>query len=114
MRLAEASAHRLPQGREMRRIPLVIGETGEVHAREPPQMLQHVPGADLVAPVRRIGNAMGEEENLVHQPRPRAMGGPKRLASQSGSFFQAATCRRYLGSSGLISRGGATSAVRVA
>ena len=55
------------------------------------QMPEQVPRADLVAPVGRIGDAVGEEEDLRHQPSPRAISGPSRLASQSGSFCQAAT-----------------------
>ena len=37
-----------------------------------------------------------------------------RLATGSGSFFQSATCSRYLGSIGLTERGAAPSAVRTA
>ena len=78
------------------------------------QMPQQVPGADLVAAIGRIGNAVGEEEHLRHHPSPRAMTGPIRLAAQSGSFCQAAIFSRYLGSSGLISRTAAPSAARTA
>src|SRR3546814_3279151 len=50
--------------------------------------LQQVIGPDLVAPIRRKGDAMAEEEYLPPHPSPRAMNGPMRFATGRGSFFQ--------------------------
>ena len=113
MRLAKPPAERLAQGGKMRRIALVVGEAGEMDPAERREMLEQVPRADLVAPVGRERDPVGEEENVLH-PSPRAICGPIRLASGSGSFFHKATCSRYLGSSGLTERGAAPSAVRTA
>jgi hypothetical protein len=43
--------------------------------------------ADLVAAIGRKGDAMGQEQDFAHdQASPRAMNGPTRLATGSGSF----------------------------
>ncbi len=90
-RLAEPPLQRLAQGWKMRGIRFVIGEAGEMDPSQRREVPQQMPGADLVAPVRRVGNAVGEEEDVAHQPRPRAIGGPRTLASHSGSRFQVST-----------------------
>src|ERR1700723_1749931 len=89
----------------MPRVIGVVHETPEMHAESLRQMLEHVPGADLVALVRRVGNAVREKQQVAHpaQPRPRTIGGPSRLANGSGSRFQAAINSRYFGLSGLWS-----------
>ena len=46
---------------------------------------------------------MREEEEIVHQPRLRAMYGPSRFATGSGSFRHIAMNARYFGFSGLFS-----------
>ena len=104
MDIAQRGAHGLAQRRQVRGIRRVVGEAGEVHPREPGQMLQHVPRADLVAAIGRERDAMGEEQDVVHQPSPRAIGGPSRLATQSGRRCHSAICIRYFGLSGLTSR----------
>src|SRR5436190_10651849 len=98
----------------MRRVGLVVREAGQVNLCVTAEMLQHVPGPDLVAAVRRVGNTMGEEQELGLHPSPRAMSGPSRFAAQSGNFCQAAIFSRYFGSSGLIARGASPSAMRTA
>src|SRR5205085_12550981 len=110
----QTAAHRLTQGRHMLGIGLVIGEAGEMHRRELPEMLQHMPGPDLVAAIRRVGNAVGEEEQFGLHPSPREISGPIRFSTQSGSCCQAAIFSRYFGSSGLTARGTFPSAVRTA
>ena len=111
MDLAEAVTHRLPERGQVSGVGRIVGEAGEMDAGELPQRLQQVPGANLVAPVRRKRDAMGKEEHVIH-PSPRAIGGPRRLASRSGSFCQAATLSLYRGLVGFIWRGAAPSAVR--
>jgi hypothetical protein len=85
MRPAERVAQRRAQRRQMRGVVLVVGEAGEMDAREPRQVPQHVPRADLVAAIRRKGDTVGEEQDVTHQPSPRASVGPSALASHSGS-----------------------------
>ena len=77
---------------------------------------QDMIAADAVPPVGRKGHAVREKEDLAPgcrcagcraHPRPRAIHGPIRLAIPSGSFRHSPTCSRYLGLSGLMSRGGA-------
>jgi hypothetical protein len=93
-----------PERRQVGGIGLVVREAGEMDAAERAEMLQDVPRADLVAAIGRVRDAVGEEEDVAHQPSPRAIGGPSRFASGSGSFFQSATWSRYLGLKGLVSR----------
>jgi hypothetical protein len=104
MRLPKRGPERLAKAGEVRGVGFVVGEAGEMDPAEAGEMPQLVERADLVAAVGRIGDSVGEVEQLRPQPSPRAMGGPIRLASGSGSFFQSATCSRYLGSSGLTER----------
>ena len=94
MGLAESVAHRLTQGRHVGGIVLVVGEAGEVHPGKPAEVAEQMPGADLVAAVRGIGDAVGEKQDVAHQPSPRAMVGPSRLASHSGRRFHASTWSR--------------------
>src|SRR5436853_2994143 len=112
MRLAQGAAERLAKAGEMGGVALVVGEAGEMHPAEPGEVPQLVERADLVPPVGRIRDPVGEEEELGHQASPRAITGPSTLARGSGSFCQSAIFSRYLGSSGLIARGSAPSAVR--
>ena len=80
-------------GRDLRQIggeahvAIIIGEAADMHRRDLRQALQHVAGADLVAAIGRKGHAMAEEQDVAAHPRPRAISGPTRLATGSGSFF---------------------------
>ncbi len=93
MGFAEPAAERGLERRQVRGVRFVVRKAGEVDPAERREMLEQVPRADLVAPVGRKGDAVGEEEDVLH-PRPRAIGGPIRLASQSGSRCQAAIRKR--------------------
>ena len=44
----------------------VVDEGGEMHAVRAGEMPEHVIGADLLALVRRIGHAMGDEQDVGH------------------------------------------------
>jgi hypothetical protein len=44
----------------------VIHQAPEMHAEPPRQMLEHVPGADFVPLVRRVGDAMGKKQQVMH------------------------------------------------
>ncbi len=106
--------HFAHQRTQRRAVLPVVGERAEMDGAERGQVSQQVEGADLVAAIGRERHAVGEKQQFAHQPSPRAIGGPRRLASHSGSRCHAATWSRYLGLSGLISRGGTPSAVRTA
>src|ERR1044072_7056889 len=93
---------------------LVVGEAGEVDPGQRGKVPEDVPRADLVAAVGRKRDPVGEEEDVAHQPSPRAIGGRSRWASGSGIRFHKATCSRYFGPSGLTERAPAPSAVRTA
>ena len=71
-------------------IALVIGEGDQVNTRALRQVAQHVKAADLVAAIGWKRHAVSEEQD-VHQPSPRAIIGPTRLATPSGRRCQAAT-----------------------
>ncbi len=86
----------------MRPVVRLVDEAAEMHAMRRRQMQQHVPGADLLALVGRIGNAVRQEQQIPH-PAPRTTSGPSRLATGSGSRFQPAMNSRYFGFSGLWS-----------
>ena len=94
-----------PQLREMHLVRGIVDETAEVHAMRAREVTEDVPRADLVALVGRIGDAVREEQQILHavQPSPRTIGGPSRLATGSGRRFQAAMNSRYFGLSGLWS-----------
>src|SRR5690606_24933117 len=58
---------------------------------------------DLVPLVGRIRNAVGEKQHVHRQARPRAMKGPKKLATGSGRRLHTSVISRYLGFSGFRS-----------
>ncbi len=91
--------------REMLAIGWIVDEAAEMDAMRARQVAEDVPGTDLVALVGRIGDAVRQEQQVAHhaQPSPRTIGGPSRLATASGSRFQAAMNSRYFGLSGLWS-----------
>ena len=97
------------QRRQMLPVGRVVDEAAKMHAVGLREMAEHVPGANLVALVGRIRHAMRQEQQVAHcpalrlQPSPRTIGGPSRLATGSGSRFQAAMNSRYFGLSGLWS-----------
>ncbi len=67
------------------------------------QVLEQVVGADLVALVRRVGQAMDEVEDVGHgQPRLRTMCGPSQLARPIGMRRQASMNSLYLALFGLF------------
>ncbi len=90
---------------EMLLVRRIVDEAAEMNAMRARQIAEDVPGTDLVALVRRIGNAVRQEQQIAHgvQPSPRTIGGPSRLATDSGRRFQAAMNSRYFGLSGLWS-----------
>src|SRR5690606_23006117 len=101
----DARAQVLQEG-HMGEIGGIVHEAAEMDAMPLGEMGEQMPRADLVALVRRIGNAVGEEQDIGHgapHPRSRAISGPMRLAMKSGNRCQVATMRRYLGLSGLMS-----------
>jgi len=53
----------------MREIGRIVHEAAERDAVPRRQMLEHVPGADLVPLGRRVGDAVREEEEAGHAPR---------------------------------------------
>src|SRR5215468_2007064 len=93
------------QSRQVLAVRRIVDETTKVHAVRARKVTEDVPGADLVALVGWIGNAMRKEQQVPHvvQPRPRMIDGPIRLAIGSGRSFRAAMNRRYWGLSGLWS-----------
>ncbi len=95
-------------------IQRIVGETAEMDRSQAPKRLEDMVRADLVAPVGRKRDAMGEEENLAHQPIPRAMSGPSRLATASGRRCQSRIWSERLELVGSASRRGAPGAVQVA
>ena len=66
-----------------------FGEAADMHGRQIGERLQHVMRADLVAPVGRERQPVGEDQDFAH-PSPRAISGPSRLATASGSRFHSA------------------------
>ena len=83
----------------------IVNEAAEMDAMGARQVAEDVPRTDLVALVRRIGDAVRQKQQIAHgvQPSPRTIGGPSRLATGSGRRFQAAMNSRYFGLSGLWS-----------
>ena len=55
------------QHRQMLQVGRIVGEAAEMHAVAPRQVTQHVPGTDLVALVRRVGDAVAEEQQVPHR-----------------------------------------------
>ena len=92
----------------------VVGKGEEMNPRQPGQVPQQIPRADLVATIGRPGQPVREEKDIPHQPSPRAIQGPTILATASGKRCQTAILALYLGLSGLTARGSAPSAVRTA
>src|SRR5690606_28644867 len=90
-------------------VPRIVGEAADMDRRQIGQRAQLVVRTDFVAPVRRPGHAMGEEQyfslHAGHQPSHRAIQGPITSAAALGSAFHSATLRAYCGESGLMSRG---------
>ena len=68
-----------------------IAQSSDMHRRDLSQGLQDIPAPDLVAPVRRKRNTVGEKQDFARHPSPREIKGPIRLASQRGNFCHAAT-----------------------
>src|SRR5690606_22257633 len=90
-----------------------LGEAAHVNWASRCQRFQYVVRTDLVAAVRWKWHPVGQEQDAAH-PRPRAIIGPSRLASDSGSLRHTAilaACRSLWGSA---SRGGAPGAVQLA
>ena len=85
----EARQHRI-----MAAIAGIVGKGDQMNARMRRDVAQQMIAADLVAAIGWIGHAVCKEQNVAHQPSPRAIGGPIRLAIHSGSRFQVATCNR--------------------
>ena len=68
---------------------------------------------DLVAAIGRERHAVGEEQDVAHQPSPRDDPRADAVGDPSGSRFQVAIIAAYLGLSGLTSRGGAVAAAGI-
>lgn len=85
-------------------ISLIVGERRDMHRRELRQRLEHMPATDAVAAIRRPGRAVHQKQDFGHYPNPRAISGPIRFATHSGSLFQRSTWRRYFALVGLVSR----------
>ncbi len=98
----------------LRHVVLVVGEGGDMHRGDARQALQNMVRADLVAAIRRKRDAVADEQDFAHQPRPLAIHGPSRLASGKGSRRQTAICSACLALVGSASRGGAPAAVQLA
>ncbi len=83
----------------------VVDEAADMQPVRAGEMPQHVPRADLLALLGRIGKAVAEEQQVAAsaQPTPRTISGPTAFATGSGSRFQAAMNSRYFGLSGLWS-----------
>ena len=112
MGLAEPPPSAAQQRRKMRGVGLVVGEAGEMDARERRQCLSRCQRADLVAPIGRERDAMGEEEDVPSAQPPRDQRARAGWRATAAAAARRRPCSRYLGSSGLTSRGCAPSAVR--
>ncbi len=55
------------QHRQVLQVGRIVGEAAEMHAVAQRQVPQHVPGADLVALVRRVGDAVAEKQQVAHR-----------------------------------------------
>jgi len=87
------------------RIVGIVGKTAQMNPKIPRQMTQYVKGAYLVALVRRIGHAVGKEQQVSHlaHPMPRTMGGPSTLVSGTGKRRHRAMKAWNFGLSGFTS-----------
>lgn len=80
----------------------IVDERTQMHAVVGCEIFEQMIGADLVAFIRRIRNAVNQQEQVVHvQPRFLAIGGPIILVSANGSFFHILMNISYLGLVGL-------------
>ena len=74
----------------LRHVRRALAKGADMDRPPPGQSLEQVVRADLVAAIGRKGHAVPEEQCLAHQPSPREIQGPSRLATCSGSRFHKA------------------------
>ena len=98
----------------MSRIGRIVEWRDYVHRTQLRQRLEKVPRPDAVAAVGRPGQPVRQEQDLVFHPNPRAISGPRRLATDSGRRCHIRTGSENRGSSGLTLRFAVPGAVREA
>ena len=77
--------------RRRRRVGRVVHQAAQFHVPAFGQVVQNVPGADLFALFRRVGDAVAEEQKAPghrrSHPSPRVSKGPRMFATGRGSRF---------------------------